>query len=83
MIDSLLPPFSKAFITDLMVEKVSLDPLLFPGAPSDALVHKGFSDTHKATASVILTEVKNLICSKGATSVITVSFPGDFLDRQY
>jgi len=78
VIDSSLPPFSLAFITDLKISKVPLDTSLFPGAPNDARVHRGFRDAHMATASTILTEVNNLISSKGATSVITVSFPGDF-----
>lgn len=77
--DPSVPPFSLAIITDLKINKVSLDTSLFPGAPSDARVHRGFRDAHMATASTILTEVNNLISSKGATSVITVSFPGDFL----
>lgn len=78
VIDSSLPTFSLGILTDLKISKVSLDTSLFPGAPSDAWVHQGFRDAHMATASVIFTEVKNLISSKGATSVITVSFPGDF-----
>jgi len=77
--DPSLPPFSLGIITDLKINKVSLDTSLFPGAPNDARVHQGFRDAHMATASTILTEVNNLINSKGATSVITVSFPGDFL----
>lgn len=46
---------------------------LFPGVPSDVLVHSGFRDTHSATARAILAEVENLISSKNATSVVAVS----------
>jgi hypothetical protein len=70
--------FSYAVLTDLTISKVSLDTSLFPGAPSDAKVHQGFRDQHRVTSNTILTEVKNLISSKGATSVIAVSFPRDF-----
>ena len=68
--------FSLALLTDLNIDKVSLDTSLFPGAPSNAEVHQGFRDAHKATANAILTEVKNLISSKGSTSVITVRSSG-------
>jgi hypothetical protein len=50
---------------------------LFPGVPGDVLVHNGFRDAHSATAPAILAEVKNLISSKGATSVVTVSLESD------
>ncbi|KAF9644679.1 alpha/beta-hydrolase [Thelephora ganbajun] len=59
-------------LTDLNINKVSLDTSLFPGAPSDAQVHQGFRDAHQATANIILAEVENLINSNGATSVIAV-----------
>ena len=48
---------------------------LFPGLPSNVLVHSGFADQHAKTATTILTEVKRLISSKGATSVILVCCP--------
>ena len=52
---------------------MKLSSSLFPGVPGDVLVHNGFRDAHSATASPILTEVTNLISSKGATNVVTVS----------
>lgn len=52
---------------------MKLDSNLFPGLPGDVLVHSGFRDAHSATAPAILAEVKNLISSKGATSVVIVS----------
>jgi hypothetical protein len=74
--DCSLSRFSLSILTDVDIKKAPLDASLFPGIPSNAQVHQGFRDTHRATASTILLEVKNLINSKGATSVIAVSCPG-------
>ena len=70
---------SLSVLTDLNINKASLDTSLFPGAPSDAQVHQGFRDAHKATANTILGEVTDLISSSGATSVVVVSLPSGFL----
>lgn len=50
----------------------NLDSTLFPGVSSNVLVHDGFRNEHALTAPQILTEVKSLIASKGATSVTLV-----------
>ena len=46
---------------------------LFPGVPGDVMIHNGFRDAHSATALGILAEVKTLISTKGAMSVVAVS----------
>lgn len=46
---------------------------LFPGVPGNVFVHNGFRDTHSVTAPAILAEVKDLIRSRNATSVVAVS----------
>ncbi|KAF9785804.1 alpha/beta-hydrolase [Thelephora terrestris] len=61
-----------SLLIDADINKASLDASLFPGVPSDAQVHQGFRDSHQATASIILSELNNLIGSKGTTSVIVV-----------
>ena len=71
---------SLSILTDLNIKKAPLDASLFPGVPSNVEVHEGFRDAHGATASTILAEVKNLINSKGAHSVMAVSFPVNFMD---
>ena len=70
-------PLSLSVLMDLNINEVWLSASLFPAAPSNARVHRGSRDARRVTASTILTEVK-LINSKGGTSVIAVSFPGDF-----
>ncbi|KAF9644329.1 alpha/beta-hydrolase [Thelephora ganbajun] len=61
-----------SILNDLEIDQVKLSSSLFPGVPGNVLVHNGFKDAHSATASAILTEVKNLIRTKGANSVVTV-----------
>jgi hypothetical protein len=63
---------SMSLLTDVNIVKTSLDPSIFPGVPK-VEVHEGFKIAHQATASQILQEVDNLISSRGATQVITVS----------
>ena len=46
---------------------------LFPKVPSDVMIHNEFRDAHSATALGILAEVKRLISTKDATSIVTVS----------
>ena len=73
LIDRRLRSFSLSVLNDLELGQAPLDPGLFPGVPGGVLVHEGFRDAHSATAPSILAQVKNLISTKGATSVITVS----------
>ena len=75
----LLSCSSLSVLTDLNINKVSLDTSLFPGAPGNAQVHQGFRDAHKATANDILAEVRNLLNSNGASSVVVVRSPSGFL----
>ncbi|KAI0061473.1 alpha/beta-hydrolase [Artomyces pyxidatus] len=56
-------------LTDADILKEGLDPTLFPGAPSGVLVHSGFADEHKKSATQILTEVKRLLALHSSTSV--------------
>ncbi|KAI9061593.1 alpha/beta-hydrolase [Trametes sanguinea] len=58
--------------TDIDIPMTNLDGSLFPGVPSSVLVHEGFANEQALTASSILATTKNLISSKGATTVITV-----------
>jgi len=83
IVGSLVPLFcsSLSVLTDLNINKASLDTSLFPGAPSNALVHQGFRDAHKATANNILAEVRDLLNSNGATSVVVVSLANGLLGR--
>ena len=64
---------SLSVLVDLKINQVKPSSTLFPGVPGDVMVHNGFRDAHSATASSILAEVKNLISTKGATSVVAVS----------
>ncbi|EJF63436.1 alpha/beta-hydrolase [Dichomitus squalens] len=59
-------------LTDINFFLTNLDSTLFPGVSSDVQAHNGFLAEHAKTASQILTEVQNLISSKGANQVITV-----------
>ncbi|EIW78158.1 alpha beta-hydrolase [Coniophora puteana RWD-64-598 SS2] len=66
-------PFKfQADLTDANILKTNLDPVLFPGVPSDVLVHEGFAHEHAKTAQIILAEVQNLILKHSATEVILV-----------
>ena len=64
---------SLAIRDDLEANQVELSSSLFPGVPDGVLVHNGFRDAQSATAFAILAEVKRLIASNGATSVVTAS----------
>ena len=64
---------SLADLTDLNLGLKGLDSTFFPGVSSDVQVHGGFADEHAQTASTILAEVKNLLSSSGASTVVTVS----------
>ncbi|KAJ3491707.1 hypothetical protein NLI96_g521 [Meripilus lineatus] len=59
-----------SILTDIDIVMKKPSSSLFPGLPSNILVHGGFADQHAKTATTILTEVKRLISAKGATSVI-------------
>lgn len=65
--------FSLSDLTDINIFTKNLDSGLFPGVSSDIWVHGGFADEHAKTASTILSSVKSLISSKGASTVICVS----------
>ena len=62
-----------ADLTDLNIGLKGLDSTFFPGVSSDVQVHGGFADEHAQTASTILAEVKKLLSSSGASTVVTVS----------
>lgn len=68
-----LVTLSLSILTDLEIGQVPLSSNLFPGVPGGVLVHQGFRDAHSATAPAILAQVKNLIATKGSTSVVVVS----------
>ncbi|KAH7885279.1 Alpha/Beta hydrolase protein [Phlebopus sp. FC_14] len=59
-------------LTDVDIVMESLDQTLFPGVASNVQVHSGFANEHAKTASTILSEVKNLISQRGASSVTSV-----------
>ena len=65
--------FSLSVLVDLELGLAPIDPTIFPGAPGGVMIHEGFRDAHSATAPSILAQVKNLISTKGATSVTIVS----------
>ena len=65
--------YSESDLTDVDFFLTNLDTTLFPGVSSNVQAHNGFLAEHAKTASQILTEVKNLISSKGVKQVITVS----------
>ena len=64
---------SLSLLTDLKANQVKPSSALFPGGPGDVVIHNGFRDAHSATAPGILAEVKRLVSTKGATSVVAVS----------
>ena len=70
---STLKSRSLSDLTDVNIFTKNLDSGLFPGVSSDIWVHGGFADEHAKTASTILSSVKSLISSKGASTVICVS----------
>ncbi|PVF99846.1 lipase class 3 family protein [Serendipita vermifera] len=61
-----------AILNNLNFAQSSLPQDLFPGAPSNAVAHNGFLKVHRYSATSILTAVKALVQSKGATKVTTV-----------
>ena len=63
---------SMADFTDAKLIKEGFNGALFPGMNSDAQGHGGFLEEHSKTADTILSEVKKLISSKGATTVMAV-----------
>lgn len=60
-----------AALADADAGFTSFDSSLFPDLPSGILGHSGFIGEQKNTASTILTEVKRLISSNNASTVIT------------
>lgn len=60
-------------LTDVNFFLQDLDKSLFPGTTSAIQAHGGFLEAHADTAATVLAEVKRLISTKGATTVITVS----------
>lgn len=61
-----------SLLTDAEVLFGSLDSTLFPTVPSTVSVHTGFRDAHAATATTVLSTVKEIIAAKGATKVTVV-----------
>jgi hypothetical protein len=61
-----------ADFTDLKIEFMNLDSILFPNVPDGVQVHSGFAIEHKKTASLILAEVKDLMDKHSSTHVILV-----------
>ena len=59
-------------LTDVMLMQRRLDKQLFPGVPSNVLVHDGFARQHAKTAVTTLKKVEAIISSKNATSVVLV-----------
>jgi hypothetical protein len=66
-------------LTDINIATTSLNSTLFPGAPSDITVHKGFSDEHGLTGGQILAEVNKQLTVNNAKQVTLVS--GHCVDR--
>ncbi|KAI0297460.1 lipase [Multifurca ochricompacta] len=61
-----------ADLTDLNLILGPLDSNLFPGVPSDVLVHSGFAQEHAKTAETILANIKDALTKYSATSVTSV-----------
>ncbi|EIW80990.1 alpha beta-hydrolase [Coniophora puteana RWD-64-598 SS2] len=59
-------------LTDADIPMENLNSTLFPGVDSSVQVHKGFADEHAQTADIILSAVKSLISSTGATMVTLI-----------
>ena len=67
-----LVPCSLASLTDPKIQRIPLDPTLFPGIPSGVDAHSGFVVEHKKTALQILAEVKRLMAEHSSTRVYLV-----------
>ena len=67
-----LATHSVADLTDLNIEFMEPDPILFPKVLNGVQVHSGFAIEHKKTASLILAEVKDLMAKHSSTHVILV-----------
>lgn len=67
------PTPSMSDLTDINIATTSLNSTLFPGAPSDISVHKGFSDEHGLTGGQILAEVNKQLTANNAKHVTLVS----------
>ena len=59
-------------MTDINVDLMRPDPVLFPNTPSGVKVHSGFAIEHRKTAPQILREVKRLMAEDSSTHVILV-----------
>lgn len=59
-------------LTDINIATTSLNSTLFPGAPSDITVHKGFSDEHGLTGGQILAEVNKQLTVNNAKQVTLI-----------
>ncbi|KAI1789472.1 alpha/beta-hydrolase [Ganoderma leucocontextum] len=59
-------------LTDIDIGLENLDSTLFPGVSSAVQVHSGFADQHAKTATTILGEVKKLLSSSGASTVVAI-----------
>ncbi|TRM58502.1 Alpha/Beta hydrolase protein [Schizophyllum amplum] len=66
------PTELESVLTDVDFPQDSLDATLFPGAPTDALVHGGFRDAQADTADIVLAGVRALMASSGTSSVTAV-----------
>ena len=65
-----------ALATDAQALQLPLDTKLFPGIPSNILVHTGFRNQHSMTANTILAEVKDLLNTEDARHVTVVGSMG-------
>jgi hypothetical protein len=61
-----------ADLTDLNIVLIEPDSTLFPNLPDGIQVHAGFAIEHQKTASLILTEVQNLMTEHSSKQVILV-----------
>ena len=77
--DTTTSHYRSADLTDAEILQKSLNSTLFPGVPSDVLVHSGFADEHAKTATSILDQVRILLTSSGASTVVSVSSPWDLI----
>jgi len=62
-------------LTDTDIATTSLNSTLFPGAPSDITVHKGFSDEHELTGGLILAEVNKQLSANNAKLATHLAAP--------
>ncbi|TFL02251.1 alpha/beta-hydrolase [Pterulicium gracile] len=58
-------------LTDINILLDPLDSNLFPGVPSNVLVHSGFMNAQATTAVPILEEVRRLMSAHGTNKVVT------------